>query len=158
MSVYPTRDGFVYVAVGNDKQWEAMVATREFASLARDEYARNAGRIADVAALNHAIAEITRAQSTQTWIDFFVALGVPASRVNSIREMIDDEYVQRAMLTAHDARTGATIHLPAPAVVPGFLRDASFQMSFPPRLGEDNEKVYGAMGYDVAQLKARGII
>ncbi|MBI5653329.1 MAG: CoA transferase [Chloroflexi bacterium] len=158
VSVYPTRDGFVYVAVGNDKQWEAIVATREFAALARDAYARNAGRIADVAVLNRAIAEITRAQSTQEWIEFFVALGVPASRVNSMREMIADEYVHRTMLTAHDARTGATIHLPAPAVVPGFLRDASFQMKFPPRLGEDNERVYGALGYDVAKLKERGVI
>jgi hypothetical protein len=31
-------------------------------------------------------------------------------------------------------------------------------MKFPPRLGEDNEKVFGAMGYDVAELRMKGVI
>ncbi|CAG0979325.1 itaconate CoA-transferase [Anaerolineae bacterium] len=158
VSVYPTRDGFLYIAVGNDKQWEAIVATREFASLACDAYKRNAGRIAAVAALNRAISEITPGKTTDEWTAFFNALGVPASRVNSMREVVRDDLVQTRMLTAHDSHTGTTIHLPAPAVVPDFIEEKSFQMKFPPRLGEDNAKVYGALGYDVTDLSRRGII
>ena len=48
VSVYPTRDGHVYLAVGNDRQWQALVALPGFAGLADEAYARNAGRIADV--------------------------------------------------------------------------------------------------------------
>jgi crotonobetainyl-CoA:carnitine CoA-transferase CaiB-like acyl-CoA transferase len=158
VSVYPTRNGFVYVAVGNDKQWESVTATREFAALARDEYTRNAGRIAAVTELNDALGTITREKTTQEWIVFFNALGVPVSPVKTIREVIEDPHVFRTMLTAHDSRTGTTIHLPAPAVIPNFLRDAGFQMRFPPRLGEDNAKIYSALGFDVAGLKARGTI
>lgn len=158
VSVYPTRDGFVYLAVGTDKQWESIVATSEFAWLARDEYRRNAGRIAAVQSLNDAIGKITLAKTTQEWIQFFSALGVPASRVNSIREVLEDDLVKRDLLTAHDARTGTTVHLPAPAVKTEFLREQNHTLKFPPRLGEDNERVYGALGYDVVGLKERGTI
>ncbi len=157
VSVYPTRDGFIYVAVGNDKQWEAITATREFAALAREAYKRNAGRIAAVKELNREIREITAAQDTQDWLAFFNAVGVPASRVNAIRDMLEDKHVRGNLVTARDERTGATIHLPAPAVMTDFLREGRLTLKFPPRLGEDNEKVYGALGYDAAELKRKGV-
>ncbi len=158
VSVYPTRDGFVYVAVGNDKQWEAIVATREFAPLAREEYRRNAGRIAAVKTLNDAIGAITPSKTTQAWTEFFGALGVPVSRVNSIHDVVQDNLVRGKMVTAHDARTDTTVHLPAPVIETEFLRERNRTMKFPPRLGEDNEKVFGALGFDVAGLKDRGVI
>ncbi len=61
------------------------------------------------------------------------------------------------LVTARDERTGATIHLPAPAVMTDFLREGRLTLKFPPRLGEDNEKVYGALGYDAAELKRKGV-
>lgn len=158
VSVYPTRDGFVYVAVGNDKQWEAIVATAEFSSLANEAYKRNAGRIAAVKALEHEMREIICTKTTKAWIDFFKALGVPASSVNSIRDVVEDDLVLDNMLTALDAQTGTTIHLPAPAVVSDYIKESSYQMKFPPRLGEHNEKVFRAMGLDLNGLKERGVI
>jgi len=158
VSVYPTRDGYIYFAIGNDKQWDALTATPEFTSLARAEYRRNVGRIADAKRLNKAIGVITRGKTTSEWSRFFSGLGVPASRVNTIRDVIADEQVRGTMVTAQDERTGTTIHLPAPVVIPGFLRESNLQLKFPPRLGEDNERVYGALGYDVVHLKSRGVI
>jgi crotonobetainyl-CoA:carnitine CoA-transferase CaiB-like acyl-CoA transferase len=158
VSVYPTNDGFIYIAVGNDKQWETIVATQEFASLARAEYQRNAGRIAAVKTLDHEIREIMRAQTTKEWSEFFSALGVPASGVNSIRDVVQDDLVKRDMLTAHDPRTGTIVHLPAPVVVTDFLRQQNRSLKFPPRLGEHNEAIYRALGYDVQNLKEHGVI
>ncbi len=158
VSVYPTRDGFIYFAVGNDKQWEVIAATAEFSSLANEDYKRNTGRIAAVKALNDSIAKITPTKTTQDWIDFFKALGVPASSVNSIRDVVQDDLVLDNMLTALDAKTGTTIHLPAPAVVSDFIQESSYQLKFPPRLGQDNERIYGGLGYDVAALSTRGVI
>ncbi len=45
VSVYKTSNGFVYLAVGNDKQWNSMVSQDMFKSLAKDEYKNNKGRI-----------------------------------------------------------------------------------------------------------------
>jgi formyl-CoA transferase len=43
VSVYATSDGYVYMAVGNDKQWAAITGLPAFISLVRPEYERNAG-------------------------------------------------------------------------------------------------------------------
>jgi crotonobetainyl-CoA:carnitine CoA-transferase CaiB-like acyl-CoA transferase len=158
VAVYPTRDGFIYFAVGNDKQWEAIVSTPEFVSLAREDYRRNAGRIAEVQALNREIERITLHQTTQYWVEFFNALGVPASRVRSAREVIEDEQRQGKLITAHDERTGTTIHLPVPVVMTKYLGESNYSLKFPPRLGQDNERIIGALGYDIAALRAKGVV
>lgn len=158
VSVYPTRDGFIYIAVGNDKQWESIVATPEFSFLATDEHKRNAGRIAKVKSLNESIGGVTPQKTTQEWFGFFQALGVPVSQVKTVREVIADPLVAGALITAHDRRTGTTIHLPAPAVLTDELREHQLTMSFPPRLGEHNEAVLSPLGCDVNALKARGVI
>jgi len=158
VSVYPTRDGFIYLAIGNDKQWANIVATPEFQSLALEKYQRNAGRMADLQKMNEAFGEVMQTRATDEWLEFFNALGVPVSRVNTMREVIADESVQRNMLTAHDARSDTTLHFPAPVVVTDHLRANNMQIKFPPRLGQDNEKIFGALGYDVGELKANGVI
>jgi len=38
VSVYRTSNGFVYMAVGNDRQWKSMVSQEMFKSLDRSEY------------------------------------------------------------------------------------------------------------------------
>jgi len=48
VSVYQTRNGFVYLAVGNDRQWKALVSQDAFKTLDKPEYEKNAGRIKDV--------------------------------------------------------------------------------------------------------------
>jgi crotonobetainyl-CoA:carnitine CoA-transferase CaiB-like acyl-CoA transferase len=73
-------------------------------------------------------------------------------------EVVQDDLVLDNMLTAHDSKTGTTIHLPAPAVVSDFIQASSFQMKFPPRLGQDNERIYKAVGLDATELEARGVI
>jgi crotonobetainyl-CoA:carnitine CoA-transferase CaiB-like acyl-CoA transferase len=158
VAVYPTRDGFIYFAVGNDKQWEAIVSTPDFACLAREEFRRNAGRIAGVKALNREIEGITCRHTTQHWGEFFNARGVPASRVRPAREVIEQEEQQGKLVTARDERTGVTIHLPAPVVMTESLGESQNTMKFPPRLGQDNERIIGALGYDITALRAKGVV
>lgn len=158
VSVYRTRDGFIYIAVGNDKQWAAITATREFAALARESYARNAGRIAAVAELNQALQAIFPSRDTQAWIDFFARLGVPAARVNTLPDLLAEDWLRDQMVTARDERTGTTIHWPPPVVMTGALREQRRTMTFPPRLGEHNEAIFGSLGLDVGALRARGTI
>src|SRR5207247_8968224 len=47
VSVLRTRDGYVYLAVGNDAQWAALANLPAFAGLDRPEWVANAGRIVD---------------------------------------------------------------------------------------------------------------
>ncbi len=59
VSVYETKDGYVYIAVGNDRQWISFTQLPGFEKLARPEYERNDGRIEDVSNSNVLINECT---------------------------------------------------------------------------------------------------
>lgn len=149
VSVYPTRDGYVYMAVGNDRQWAALCALPAFAGLARPQYAANAGRIADVAALNLALGDRFAALGTTEAITLLQGAGIPASRVSTIAEVLADPLVAPALVRVTDPRSGLTVLLPPPpAGAPPALR-------FPPRLGEHNAKVYAeALDYGSGQVQA----
>jgi len=67
VSVYKTSNGFVYLAVGNDRQWESVVSQDMFKSLAKEEYKKNKGRITDVVNLNKAINAITEMYQNGRW-------------------------------------------------------------------------------------------
>jgi crotonobetainyl-CoA:carnitine CoA-transferase CaiB-like acyl-CoA transferase len=161
-SAFETQDGYIYLAVGNDRQWQAITELPGFEKLARDQYRTNAGRIAGVEQLNNALAAIFCAWSADELVDTFRSVGVPVSRVNSVRDVVKDPYVCTKMVTAHDPRSGLQVHLPPPPTITPFLEAAGLQMSFPPRLGEHTEAILGdVLGFDaahLADLKARGVI
>lgn len=162
VSVYPTRNGFVYMAVGNDRQWKALVALEMFQTLDRPAYAQNAGRIADVKNLNRSISAITQQLSSEELVETLNAITVPASKIKTIREVVADPLVERRLLHATDPATGRRITLaPAPGLTP-FLEASGRTLSFPPRCGEHNAEIYGGIlgraPSDLADWKARGII
>ena len=151
-SAFETQDGYVYLAVGNDRQWQAITALPGFEGLAREGYRTNAGRIADVERLNAALAAIFCMRLADELTAAFRSIGVPVSRVKGVRDVEQDPYLRANVVTAHDPRSGLEVHLPPPSVTP-FLQAAGLRMSFPPRLGEHNAEIYGdVLGYDAAQL------
>lgn len=162
VSVYRTADGYVYIAVGSDQQWERVTQLPGFEGLAREEYRRNAGRIAAKDTLNQEMAEITRTRTNDELIALFNDIGVPISRVYTLAEVVEDSYLVSGMIHARDSKTGVEISLPPPPVVMPFLREQGQRISFPPRLGEHNEQVYGeVLGYgpaEVAALRERGVV
>ncbi|MEI7449848.1 MAG: CaiB/BaiF CoA-transferase family protein [Desulfomonile sp.] len=162
VSVYPTRDGYVYIAVGNDKQFGVFSSLPEFSLLAREEYKKNAGRIADVRNLNQAISDVTRTMTTASFVEKMNQIGVAASKISTIAEVMEDPLVSDKLLSARDERTGFELTLaPAPASTP-FLEANHGRLSFPPRFGEHNEailgKELGMSSGEIAELKAGGVI
>lgn len=154
VSVYETKDGYAYIAVGNDRQWETMTKIPGFESLHKKEYERNAGRIADVARLNQAINSITKNFTTEELIGLFNQATIPISRVNTIEEVVNDPLVKPNLLRSKDPKTGLEITLAPPPFMTPYLRSAHQSLSFPPRFGEHNEEIYGGrLGYSPKQLK-----
>jgi crotonobetainyl-CoA:carnitine CoA-transferase CaiB-like acyl-CoA transferase len=154
VSVYATEDGYVYIAVGNDKQWKTITNMPEFRHLAKKEYQMNAGRIADVVSLNREINEITKTRTTREWIDIFTKATVPISKVNSVGEVTQDPFIRDILLHAKDPKTGTELTLSPPPFTTAYLDSVNFTLSFPPRFGEQNEEIYGSMlGYSQDQLK-----
>jgi formyl-CoA transferase len=162
VSVFPTRNGFVYMAVGNDRQWKALVALEMFRSLDRPAYQTNSGRIADVNELNRAIGAVTRQLDSEELVAALNAITVPASKIQTLREVVADPLVTRRLLHATDPVTGKRITLAPPPCLTPFLESSERALSFPPRFGEHNATIYGeALGAgpsELAEWKAKGII
>ncbi len=162
VSVYPTADGYVYIAVGNDKQFLALAALPEFAALNRPDYSKNLGRIRDVTNLNNTISESTRNMTTEKLLGLMSSIGVAASKINTIGEVADDPLVKDRLLKARDRKTAFELTLaPAPFDTP-YLKENSYRLSFPPRFGEHNEAIFGKelgiSSEELADLKSAGVI
>jgi len=162
VSVFQTSNGYIYLAVGNDRQWQSMVSQEMFKLLDKPEYAKNAGRIGDVTNLNAAINAITRNYTSEELIELFTSITVPVSKINTVAEVITDPLVERRLLSAQDPVTGTRLTLAPPPNMTPFMEASQRQLSFPPRFGEHNREIYGAkLGYsddELAGLKEKGII
>ena len=162
VSVYKTKDGYAYIAVGNDIQWERMLKISGFETLEKQEYTRNEGRIKDVDNLNIAIEKVTIKYSTEELISLFTSATIPISKVNTISEVIEDPHINREILSSTDKKTGTTIYLAPPPVTTSFVKSLHKQLVFPPRFGEHNESIYAQeLGYSKVQLdeyKNKGVI
>jgi formyl-CoA transferase len=150
VSVYQTSNGYLYLAVGNDRQWKTMVSQDIFKSLDRPEYEKNAGRIGDVKNLNAEINEITRNHTSEELIELFTSITVPVSKIQTVAEVIADPLVEKRLLSAKDPISGMRITLAPPPNMTPFLEASNRQLSFPPRFGENNAEIYGQkLGYSV---------
>ena len=157
VSVYKTSNGFVYLAVGNDRQWKSMVSQEIFRSLDRPEYETNKGRIKDVGNLNRDINEITQNHTSEELIELFNSITVPISKIKTIPEVVADPLVERRLLYSTDPVTGTKITLAPPPRMTPFLEEAGRELSFPPRFGEHNREIYGTrLGYSAQELDRLG--
>lgn len=162
VSVYQSKNGYVYLAVGNDRQWKSVVAQEMFASLDKPEYEKNAGRIEDVNNLNQAINAITQNYTSEELIELFTSITVPISKIKNIEEVISDPLVECRLLFSADPVSGKQITLAPPPNMTPFLELSDRRLSFPPRFGEQNAEIYGQkLGYsedELSSLSERGII
>ena len=154
VSVYETKNGYAYIALGNDRQWETLTKIPGFESLSKKEYDRNAGRIADVDHLNLALNAITKEFTTKELMDIFNKATIPISKVNSIDEVVEDPFVKPNLIRSKDPITGLEITIAPPPTNTSFLESVHRVLPFPPRFGEHNEQFYGEnLGYSKDQLK-----
>ncbi len=144
VSVFKTRDGFIYLAVGNDRQWQALTGLPGFAKLDQEAYQNNAGRIADVKNLNRMLNEITSTFTTAELLQQFSAITLPASRINSLSDLIEDELIKDELPSAEDPESGRKITLSPPPHTTEYLKGCNLKIDFPPRLGQHNAEIYGA--------------
>jgi len=162
VSVFETQDGYVYLAVGNDRQWKSIVSIEAFRELDRPEYKRNEGRIKDVENLNKKLNEITKGFKSDELIEIFRSITVPISKIQTIPEVLEDPLVKERLLWSKDPKSGLKIVLAPPPYMTEFLERSNRELNFPPRFGEHNEEIYGGMlGYSVEQikeLKEKGVI
>ncbi|PSK96299.1 crotonobetainyl-CoA:carnitine CoA-transferase CaiB-like acyl-CoA transferase [Murinocardiopsis flavida] len=84
-ATYPTADGTLALAVGNDRQFAALVHSLGISELARDpRFATNGQRVAHRDELRALLEERFRDRGTAQWAAELTAAGVPSGPVNDI--------------------------------------------------------------------------
>jgi len=162
VSVFKTSNGFVYLAVGNDRQWRSMVSLEPFKILDIPKYEKNAGRIKDVKKLTLGINEITQRLTSEELIDLFNVIAVPISKIATIPEVVKDPLVEKRLIFSQDPVSGKRITLAPPPYMTSFLHENNGELPFPPRFGEHNLEIYGqGLGYseeEIQELRERKVI
>ncbi|MBK6637987.1 MAG: CoA transferase [Rhodocyclaceae bacterium] len=159
---FPTADGYMILAIGNDSQLAKFCAVAGRAEIAADEnYATNKARVANRAALIPLLQDITRTRSTSAWIAVLEEAGVPCGPINTVEQAFADKQVQhRGMRVEMDHPVAGTVALAASP-----MRLSASPVSYrrpPPGLGEHTQDVLGdLLGIDagaLARLKAGKVI
>ena len=137
---FPTADGSLIVAAGNDGLFAKLCGVLERPGWIDDErFATNAGRVVNRAVLIGEMIEIFRVERTDFWIKRLDAAGVPNAPVQTVDEMLAHPQT-RALDMVQPSPDGeiALVGLPLSfeGERPPFLRR-------PPALGENNAETFG---------------
>jgi len=92
---FPTADGHMIVAVGNDSQFSSLCQALGHADWAADErFHTNPQRVANRELLVERIQCVTRSRTTADWVALLDGVGVPCGAINTLDKVFDDEQVQ----------------------------------------------------------------
>jgi len=152
VDAFPTADGFIYLAIGNDVQWQRLVASSGFETLEKEEWRTNAGRRQDREALSAALARLTEQRSTGELWKLFGAAGLVATPVQSIGEVIEYPPVRDALLHTKTS-DGQRVRLPPPSVEREHLRERGRELPFAPEYARDNDRVLAEAGLSGAEIE-----
>lgn len=151
--VFPTTDGHVILAAGNDSQWESFCRAVGRPELAADERFRtNPDRIRNRKELIPLVRGIMKERTRKDWIERLDAAGVPCGPINNYEEVFDDPQVRHR---------GLKIETPHPqsGSLPGIaspMRFSETRVEYklpPPLLGEHTREVLGdLLGVPVEEL------
>jgi crotonobetainyl-CoA:carnitine CoA-transferase CaiB-like acyl-CoA transferase len=92
---FPTADGFMIIAVGNDTQFTRLCAELGLRDLAADpRFATNHQRVLNRAALIERLCAVTRTRPTAQWLAALESTGVPCGPINAIDAVFADPQVR----------------------------------------------------------------
>lgn len=159
---FRTADGFIMVAVGNDRQFAECMRCCGTPELADDpRFLRNEDRLANRGALISLMSDALERESSAHWLRRLAEAAVPCSPINDLADVFSGAYAEecefvRTVPHPYDET------LPTVANPVRFSSDGVSYRSAPPLLGEHSEAVLADwLGYSaetISQLKKAGTI
>ena len=159
---FRTADGWVVVAVGNDRQWSRFCEAIGRQDLYSDpRFATNHDRVTNRHVLVPILEQAFVSRSTQEWLSVLMAAGIPAGAVNTVDRALESEQAQ--------AR-GMVQTVPHPAIGPVRMVASPLKLGrtppstrrHPPLLGEHTREVLrevlGLSDDRLTALRERGAI
>lgn len=159
---FPTADGAMIIAVGNDGQFAALCKVLGHPEWAKDErFATNTLRVKHRETVIGLLSSVTATRPTTDWVKACEGVGVPCGPINDLKAVFDDPHVQARKLK---------IEMPHPTAGTMPLVGSPIRMSAtpveyrlpPPLLGQHTlavlEEVLGLSREEIATLADRKIV
>lgn len=157
---FATADNPINIAANRDEQWEALVRHLGREELLKDpDYATREDRKRSRHELRGELEVTLKKRRSKDWVAELNALGVPAGPVLTVPQALNDPQVKNRDLIASIASDEEVIQLSgSPVIVDG---QRPRPESPPPKLGADNNTVWGGLGLsdaEIEKLKSEGVI
>ncbi len=154
--VFPTQDGHMVLAIGNDHQFKTFCDLVGHEALPADPaFTTNAARVKNRDRLTPILAEVMAQRTTDDWIELLETHHVPCGPINAVADALESEQAAaRQMILDHGdgQRTVAS-----PIRFSANLNDARP----PPTLGADTDEVLqsvlGLSGAEIEDLRVKSV-
>ena len=157
---YPTKDGYVYLAIGSDGQWEKLTKIKGFAHLAKDNRITNNGRKEDRENIYTDIRKGLQSYTTNDFIDVCLKNNLAVAPVHDVKDVAGLTFVDELMVKT-TLPNGKNVKLfPAPMKT-DYLAKQNNSLPCSPKLGEHNRSVLREVGLtneDIENLTNQKII
>ncbi len=151
--VFPTSDGHLIVAVGNDRQFVKFCTLLGRSDLATDErYLTNALRVQNRDTLTPELAAETAKIERDTLLKLLEDAGVPGGAINTVADVFADPQIEHRQMRVDTPHSGA-----AAGTSPGVrtpIRFSAAELALErgvPRLGEHTAEVLAEIGMDASK-------
>ena len=158
---FQSSDGFFILGCANQGLWERMCQAIGRADFLDDpRFTTNTDRVEHRAECVGGLSEIFAKESTEYWVKLITGAGIPCGPINKVSDVVNSPQVQ--------AR-GMVVEVPHPEVPNLRIPNSPLKLTaspptirrYPPLLGEHNDEILAAAGYDasqISQLRERGVI
>ncbi len=162
--VFPTKDGYLVLSVGNDPTFQRFCENTGLAHLLTDEhFATNAARVANRQLVTDTLTPVMKTKTTTEWVDKLEALKIGCGPINTLEQVFADPHVQARGVVVempHAQADGGSVKVIANPVrlseTPADYRITA------PMLGEHTEavleSVLGMNQTDIDALRKAGVI
>ena len=161
---FPSKDGNVLLAIGNDGQFARFCAATGNADWSQDaRFTKNSDRIINRKALAELLYPLMKTRTTAEWIKLLEDKAVPCGPINNIAEAFDDDQVKARGLHVQTPRNagdgiGTISSVASPmrlTATPPVVRRP------PPAMGQHTDEILAEMGRSqaqIAQLRESGVV
>ena len=158
---FPTVDGHIIIAIGNDHQFGKFCQEAGEPLLARDpRFLTNADRVRNRDVIVTEVARIVKQRTTSQWLVTLGPLGVPCGPINNMEQTFAHPQVQhRKMKLEMDHPSSGKVTLIANPI--RFTQHPIVYDRPPPVLGQHTDEVLAGLGLgeaNIAALRAAGIV